>query len=160
MCQARWSQNYGTYVISSTFLKTQTAPFKNPKVYASYSVPTWHLRSTADRINTSILRGRYSTVRFPHPFKFIIFIRLSGVEIWPQLRCRHVARRILRGKGLWCFRSQEAQLLAPQCIYRLVRSWCMFYVVCPAADSMVLDPCSEFFCRSACSKLFYQNVLF
>ena len=113
MFQASWSQNYGTYVISSTFLKTQTAPFKNPKVYASYSVPTWHLRSTADRINTSILRGRYSTVRFPHPFKFIIFIRLSGVEIWPQLRCRHVARRILRGKGLWCFRSQEAQLLAP-----------------------------------------------
>ena len=48
---------YHTYLhmyMSSTFWKTQKAPFKNPKVYASYTAPTWHLQSTADRIDTSI----------------------------------------------------------------------------------------------------------
>ena len=40
-----------------------------------------HIRSFTDHIWECVLCGRYSTVRFPHPFKYYNIKRLVGVEI-------------------------------------------------------------------------------
>ena len=64
-----------------------------------------HIRSFTDHIWECVLCGRYSTVRFPHPFQYIIFkilkaCRCGNLTARFLTRVQHEAYRILWGKGL------------------------------------------------------------